>query len=275
MKRAGGPKVAGRAATGRKPLLRTATSVGNLAVMRWTAAAPAVLVSSIWAIARAQTATNSALAPDGGAPPALEDGGSVSRPFSAAPDGGVASFGPTTPGPGSTEIQRRNGVDYVGNGRISAAAPDGGASADSRAGDNAGARQAASPADTDDLRRRISALEQRLATAIDQRQELDRLNQQITELRQQLAQVESQRMAAQQQVVESRVQTQQAVNTLQAAQQALTNGNGDVAATLSSVAPSLPAAAQRELAAAQQALRSNDLYAARAHISAAIAASQR
>ena len=46
MKRAGGPKVAGRAATGRKPLLRTATSVGNLAVMRWTAAAPAVLVSS-------------------------------------------------------------------------------------------------------------------------------------------------------------------------------------------------------------------------------------
>ena len=237
MKRAGGPKVAGRAATGRKPLLRTATSVGNLAVMRWTAAAAAVLVSSIWAIARAQTATTSALAPDGGAPPPLEDGGIVSRPFSAAPDAG--------------------------------------ATADNGTGGDAGARQTASSAETDDLRRRISALEQRLSAATDQRQELDRLNQQISELRQQLAQVESQRMAAQQQVVESRVQTQQAVNTLQAAQQALTNGNGDVAATLSSVAPSLPAAAQRELAAAQQALGSNDLYAARAHISAAIAASQR
>lgn len=247
--------------------------------MRWTAAAAAVLLSSIWAVARAQTTTTSALSPDGGAPPALEDGGIVSRPFSAAPDGGVASFGPTTPGPGSTEIQRRNGVDYVGNGRISAAAPDGGASADSRAGDNAGARQAASPADTDDLRRRISALEQRLATAIDQRQELDRLNQQITELRQQLAQMESQRAAAQQEAqqeaMDSRARSQQAVTTLYAAQQALTNGNGDVAATLSSVAPSLSPAAQRELAAAQEALGSNDLYAARAHISAAIAASQR
>jgi len=274
VKRAGGPKVAGRAATGRKPPLRTASSVGNLAVMRWTAAAAAVLVSSIWAIARAQTATTSALAPDGGAPPPLEDGGIVSRPFSAAPDGGVASFGPT-PGPGSTQILRRNGVDYVGNGRISAAAPDAGATADNGTGGDAGVRQTASSAETDDLRRRISALEQRLSAATDQRQELDRLNQQISELRQQLAQVESQRMAAQQQVVESRVQTQQAVNTLQAAQQALTNGNGDVAATLSSVAPSLPAAAQRELAAAQQALGSNDLYAARAHISAAIAASQR
>jgi len=237
-----------------------------------------VLLSSIWAVARAQTTTTSALSPDGGAPPALEDGGIVSRPFSAAPDGGVASFGPTQ-GAGSTQIQRRNGVDYVGNGRISTVAPDAGASADNGAGNDAGGRQTTSSADTDELRRRISTLEQRVAAASDQRQELERLNQQIADLKQQLTQMEAQRVTAQEQVqqqaVESRTKTQQAVSTLQAAQQALTNGNGDVAGTLSSVAPSLPPAAQRELAAAQEALGSKDLYAARAHIAAAIAASQR
>jgi hypothetical protein len=245
--------------------------------MRWTAAAAAVLVATIWAIARAQT-TTAALSPDGGSPPALEDGGAVSRPFSATPDGGVVSLG-STPGPGSTQIQRRNGVDYVGDGRISTTAPDAGATADHGAGDDAGARQTVSSSDAEDLRRRISVLEQRLSGATAQQQEMERLNQQISDLRQQLAQMETQRVTAQQQAqqqtVEARAQTQQAVNTLYAAQQALANGNGDVAATLSSVLPSLPPAAQRELAAAQQALSANDLYAARTHISAAIAASQR
>jgi hypothetical protein len=247
--------------------------------MRWTAASAAMLVASIWAVARAQTTTTSALAQDGGAPRALEDGGTVSRPLSAGPDGGVASLDGSSPGAGSTQIQRRNGVDYVGDGRISAAAPDGGASADQGASDDAGTRQTASSSDTDDLRRRISTLEQRLAAASSQQQELDRLNQQIYELRQQLAQAESQRLTAQQQAqqqaVETRARTQEAVSTLYAAQEALASGNGDVAATLSSAAASLPEVAQRELAAARQALSANDLYAARTHISAAIAASQR
>jgi hypothetical protein len=245
--------------------------------MKWTAAAAALLLSSIWAVARAQTGTTSVLAPDGGSPPALEDGGIVSRPFSAGPDGGVGSSGPVQ-GAGATQIQRRNGVDYVGSGRISAATPDGGASADNGAGDDGGSRQTGSSSDTDELRRRISALEQRLSGAGAQQQELERLNQQIGDLRQQLAQMESQRVTsqqqAQQQTVESRARTQEAVSTLYAAQEALANGNGDVAATLSSVAASLPPVAQRELAAAQQALSANDLYGARTHISAAIAASR-
>jgi hypothetical protein len=245
--------------------------------MKWTAAAAAILVSSIWAVARAQTGTTSALAPDGGSPPALEDGGIVSRPFSAGPDGGVALSGPSQ-GAGSTQVQRRNGVDYVGSGRIGAATPDGGASAENGAGDDGGPRQATSSSDTDELRRRISTLEQRLNAAGSQQQELERLNQQIADLRQQLGQIESQRVTTQQQTqqqtVDSTARTQQAVSTLYAAQAALANGNGDVAATLSSVAASLPPVAQRELAAAQQALSANDLYAARTHISAAIAASR-
>jgi hypothetical protein len=241
-----------------------------LAVMKWTAAAAAVLVWSIWTVARAQTTTTAALAPDGGPPPALEDGGIVSRPFSSGPDGGAASSG-SAQGTAPTQIQRRNGVDYVGTGRISPAASDGGASADN----GARTQQTISPSDLDDLRRRISMLEQHLGAASPQQQELDLLNQQIYELRQQLAQTDSQRVAVQQQAVDLRARTQEAVSTLYAAQEALASGNGDVAATLSSVAASLPPVAQRELAAAQQALGSNDLYAARAHISAAIAASQR
>src|SRR5207248_1386037 len=81
--------------------------------------------------------------------------------------------------------------------------------------------------------------------------------------------------AAQEQSAEARVRTRQAVTTLQAAQQALANGNGDVAGTLANVAPSLPLAAQMEITAAQQSLEANDLYGARAHIAAAIAASSR
>ena len=105
------------------------------------------------------------------------------------------------------------------------------------------------------------------------------LNAQVSGLRQQLADAESQRVAsqqqAQQQSAEARVRTRQAVTTLQAAQQALANGNGDVAGTLANVAPSLPLAAQMEITAAQQSLEANDLYGARAHIAAAIAASSR
>ena len=241
--------------------------------MRWTATGAAALVLSLWAAARAQTTPTSALAPDGGAPPALEDGGLVARPFSATPDGGVASFGPPR-GAASTEIQRRNGVDYVGTGRITTAPSDAGA--DNGTANDRGPQQAS---DSDDLRRRIASLEQRVAAANDQRVELDRLNAQISQLREEIAQIESQRSAAQQQVqeqaVESRARTQQAVSMLYSAQQALTNGNGDVAGTLSSVSASLPPIAQRELAAAQEALGAGDLYGARSHVAAAIAASQR
>jgi len=228
-----------------------------------------VFLASIWAAARAQTTTTSPLSRDGGAPPALEDGCTASRPFSATPDGGVAAFGP-----GGVQIERRNGVMYVGDGKISTGATDAGATADNGPGEDAGTRSGTSSAETEDLRRRISVLEQRISSSTAQQQELQRLNQQVAELRQQLAQIESQRTATQQQAVESHAKTQQAVTTLYAAQQALTNGNSDVAATLSSVAASLPPAAQRELQAAQEALGAKDLYSARTHISAAIAASQ-
>ena len=256
---------------GPKVLLPVTGFVRTLAVMRWTAVA--VLLTSICGVARAQTSTTSPLSRDGGAPPALEDGGTASRPFSATPDGGVATFGPAQ-GAGSTQIERRNGVMYVGDGKISTVATDAGTTADNGAGEDGGTRSSSSSGDTEDLRRRIAVLEQRLGSANAQQQELQRLNEQISELRQQLAQIESQRTATQQQAVESRARTEQAVTTLYAAQQALTNGNSDVAATLSSVAASLPPPAQRELQAAQEALRANDLYAARTHISAAIAASR-
>jgi len=247
--------------------------------MRWIAAAAAVLLVSAWAAARAQTNTTSPLARDGGSPPALEDGGTAVRPFPAGPAGSdrgaTATVGPPSSAP--LQIERRNGVDYVGTGTISAAPSEPGTSG----ADNGSQRNTQqSSAETEDLRRRIAALEQRVAVANDQSQQLTRLNEQVSELRQQIAQIEAQRDTArqavqQQQAVESKMQTQQAVTTLQAAQQALASGNSDVAGTLSSVAGSLPPAAQRELQAAQESLGASDLYGARAHIAAAITASQR
>jgi len=241
--------------------------------MRWIAAAAAVLLVSVWAAARAQTPTTSPLARDGGSPPALEDGGTAVRPFAAGPDGGAsATLGPSS---APLQVERRNGVDYVGTGTISAAPSE------TSNSDNGSQRntQQSSSAETEELRRRIAALEQRVAAANDQSQQLARLNEQISDLRQEIAQIEAQRdsaqQAAQQQAVDSKMQTQQAVTTLQAAQQALASGNGDIAGTLSSVAASLPPAAQRELQAAQQSLGASDLYGARAHLAAAIAASQR
>jgi len=244
--------------------------------MRWIAAAAAVLLVSVWAAARAQTTTTSPLARDGGSPPALEDGGTAVRPFSAGPAGSdrgaAATLGPSSSAP--LQVERRNGVDYVGTGAISAAPSE------TSGSDNGSQRNTQqSSAETEDLRRRIAALEQRVAVANDQSQQLARLNEQISDLRQEIAQIEAQRdsaqQAAQQQAVDSRMETQQAVTTLQAAQQALASGNGDIAGTLSSVAASLPPAAQRELQAAQQSLGTSDLYGARAHLAAAIAASQR
>jgi TolA-binding protein len=240
--------------------------------MRWIAAAATVLLVSVWAAARAQTTNTFPLARDGGSPPALEDGGTAVRPFAAGPDGGApASSSPSSSAP--LQVERRNGVDYVGTGTIKTAPPESGADD----GSQRNAQQ--SPAEAEDLRRRIAALERRVAMANDQSQQLTRLNEQISELRQEIAQIEAQRdtaqQAVQQQAVESKTQTQQAVTTLQAAQQALASGNGDVGGTLSSVAASLPPSAQRELQAAQESLRASDLYGARAHIAAAIAASQR
>jgi hypothetical protein len=239
--------------------------------MRWTAAGAAVIVLSIWAVANAQTETRSPLSPNGGSPPALEDGGVVSRPFSATPDGGVvATFGQPR---SSIQVQRKNGVDYVGSEQVSAAAPDAGTTAaDNGARSDAGTQPSA---EVEDLRRRIATLEQRLQAAEGQQQEMRSLNTQVSELRQQLADAETQRLSAQQQTAEAGVRTRQAVTSLQAAQQALASGNGDVAGTLANVAPSLPPAAQMEITAAQQSLQANDLYGARTHIAAAIAASSR
>jgi hypothetical protein len=237
--------------------------------MRWIAAAAAVLIASFWAAARAQTTTTSPLARDGGSPPALEDGGTAVRPFEAGPDGGATA----TLGRARIPIQRRNGVDYVGSPGITAAPDDGGTA---RAENDRGAPQ--SSAETEELRRRVAALEQRVAATSDQERQLARLNDQISELRQEIAQIENRRETLQQdqqqEVAQSRAQTQEAVTTLQAVQQALASGNGDVAGTLSSVASSLPPAAQRELAAAQESLGMSDLYGARNHVAAAIAASQ-
>jgi hypothetical protein len=241
--------------------------------MRWIAAAAAVLLVSLWAAARAQTPTTSSLARDGGSPPSLEDGGTAVRPFAAGADGGAAAtLNPPSSAP--LQVERHNGVDYVGTGAISTAPPE------TDGGDNGSERNAQQPsAETQDLRRRIAALEQRVALGNEQSQQLARLNDQISELRQEIAQIQVQRetaqQAVQQQAVESKMQTQQAVTTLQAAQQALASGNGDVAGTLSSVAASLPPAAQREIQAAQESLGASDLYGARTHLAAAIAASQR
>jgi hypothetical protein len=208
-----------------------------------------------------------------GAAAAAADAGVAPGPAVRAPDAGSARA--EAQARAAPRVRRRGNVDYVGDSpglRIDAdagaapattaqaAAPDGGANA---------------PAHEAELRQRIQLLEQQLAATRDQVTELQSMNEQLASLRQQLAESEERRQQAEREAQQRKLDAQQAVSTLYGAQQALANGNGDILDTLSSIEPTLPAEAQREIESARTSIASGDLYSARMHIAAAISAAQR
>ncbi len=131
------------------------------------------------------------------------------------------------------------------------------------------------------LRRELAALQARTATlereasrSRKQEQLLQQLSDQMAALRQQLAQGQQQQADVQQQAQAQRDDAQQAITSLSGVQSALAGGNLDVDAALAEAQGSLPPQAQRDLAAARDALRNHDLYNARAQVAQAIADAQ-
>ena len=268
--------------------------------MRWLVPTAAALSAAALGLtaAREQAAPGTAPGMDGGRaePPVAADRDAAFVPVVEPPSGFAGDAGATATdgGPARRPGQRRRArprvqtagrVDYVGDlpgairvdsnadagadaGTSAASAPpvaDGGTAPDSG---TAGSTQ------TDELRRRIGALEQQLAQGREQTSELQQLNEQLTALRQQLAESEQGRQDAQREAQLRQAEARRATSTLYSVQQTLAAGNGDVVEALSAVEPALPPPAQREVQAARAALSSGDLFQARVHVEAAIQAAQ-
>ena len=124
------------------------------------------------------------------------------------------------------------------------------------------------------LRARLEALEQERAQAQQNAQQLQQLVQEMQQLRQQIADAEAQRQAAEQERESRRASVQSAVDALYTAQQRLAGGNSSIEAELDKAQSTFTGQAQRDIEAARAALRSRDLSAARALLSAAISDAQ-
>ena len=124
------------------------------------------------------------------------------------------------------------------------------------------------------LRARLEALEQERAQAQQNAQQLQQLVQEMQQLRQQIADAEAQRQAAEQEREGRRASVQSAVDALYTAQQRLAGGNSSIEAELDKAQSTFTGQAQRDIEAARAALRSRDLSAARALLSAAISDAQ-
>jgi chromosome segregation ATPase len=146
---------------------------------------------------------------------------------------------------------------------------------------DAGPRSGGSSAEVETLRRQVSELqartsmlEQQASRGRYQEQLLQQLSDQMAALRQQMAAGQQQRADAQQQAQTQREDAQAAISGLTSVQSALAGGNLDVDAALAEAQGSMPPQAQRDLAAARDALRNHDLYNARAQVAQAIADAQ-
>ena len=124
------------------------------------------------------------------------------------------------------------------------------------------------------LRTRLEALEQERAQAQQNAQQLQQLVQEVQQLRRQIADAEAQRQAAEQEREGRRASVQSAVDALYTAQQRLAGGNSSIEAELDKAQSTFTGQAQRDIEAARAALRSRDLSAARALLSAAISDAQ-
>jgi len=125
------------------------------------------------------------------------------------------------------------------------------------------------------LRGRVDALERERALALGQSQQLEQVVRELRELRSQLSAAEAQKQAQQEQKAARYAQVQDTINTLYLAQQRLASGDYEIGAALDQAQAAFSGQAQRDIAAARQALQNRDLAAARAYLVAAISDAQR
>jgi len=125
------------------------------------------------------------------------------------------------------------------------------------------------------LRGRVDALERERALAQGQSQQLEQIVRELRELRGQISAAEAQKQAQQEQKAVRYAQVQDTINTLYLAQQRLASGDSDIGAALEQAQAVFSGQAQRDIAAARQALQNRDLAAARAYLVAAISDAQR
>lgn len=125
-----------------------------------------------------------------------------------------------------------------------------------------------------ELQARTATLEREASRGRRQEQLLQQLSDQMAALRQQLAQGQQQQSDGQQQAQAQRDDAQRAISGLYGVQSALASGDLNVDAALAEAQGSLPPQAQRDLAAARDALRNHDLYNARTQVAQAIADAQ-
>jgi TolA-binding protein len=174
----------------------------------------------------------------------------------AGTDGGPLYLGPDRPGQLKPDPPARDGGPRV---PAVDAVPDGGSLAQLQ---------------MQELRLRISLLEQQLAASQQQVQQMQTLNEQLQALRGQMATAETNRQqqqdaqAAQQQAVQS------AVANLGYAQQKLSLGDSSIEGVLDQAQSSFSGQAQRDVQAAREALRNGDLSQCRALLNAAISDAQ-
>ena len=124
------------------------------------------------------------------------------------------------------------------------------------------------------LRARLELLEQERSQNQQTAQQLQQLSQDVQALRQQIADAEAQRAAAEQQRAADRASVRSAVDALYGAQERLAGGNSAIEAALDQAQAAFTGQAQRDVAAARDALRNRDLSAARALLSVAISNAQ-
>jgi hypothetical protein len=178
--------------------------------------------------------------------------------FPSPDDGGPLLLGPDTPGRIKVEPPARDGGLPDGS---TVAPPDGGGSRSSQ------------QAQIEELRGRISVLEQQATAAQQQAQEMRAMNEQLQALRQQLADADARRQQEQADEQRHRQAVQSAMSSLAGVQQQLLYGNSSDASVdqaLDQAQSTFTGQAQRDVQAARMALRNNDVSAARAYLSTAM-----
>jgi hypothetical protein len=125
-----------------------------------------------------------------------------------------------------------------------------------------------------EMRARISLLEQQLASSQQQVQQMAAMNSQLQALRDQLAATDSTNRQQQAQEQARKEATSSAINSLGAAQEQLALGNTSIGDALDQAQSSFTGQAQRDVQVAREALRNGDLSQARAYLNAAISDAQ-
>jgi hypothetical protein len=125
-----------------------------------------------------------------------------------------------------------------------------------------------------ELRMRISLLEQQLAASQQQVQQMQTLNEQLQTLRNQMASAEQSRQEQQDAQAARQQAVQSAITNLGYAQQRLSIGDPSISDVLDQAQSSFTGQAQRDVQAAREALRNGDISQARALLNAAVSDAQ-